>query len=86
MKKIISIVIASAFVMFSAVAFANPNDKADEYSDPNVKVVVTYTAPDAKAEPAKVERDTPADLVTAQRHLNKMRAIDGHKELNVSNR
>lgn len=78
MKKFsIIVVIVSVSFMFSAVAFAD---------DPLSGVEVTYTAPDAESKPAKVERDTPADLGTALQHRSKMRAIDGHKELNVSAR
>jgi hypothetical protein len=77
MKKSITIIIVTVIFsgLFSSVAFAD---------DPISGVEITYTAPDAESKPAKVERDTPADLVNAQRHLSRMRQVDGHKELGVS--
>ena len=82
MKKFSIAIVIVLSAMFANVVLANPNDKADEYSDPNVKVVVTYTAPDAQVTPATTPKVDPAPLVDALHLQNKFRRMDN----NVSSR
>jgi hypothetical protein len=74
MKKFSIVIIVVVSFMFSAVAFAD---------DPLSGVEITYTAPDAKTAPAKVERNTPAKLGDALQLQAKFRRIDGSRALST---
>jgi len=76
MKKIVIVAVTFAVIALANTAFANPTSE----------VLVTYTAPKAKAAPAATPKVNPAKLGDALKLHAKFRHTDGEDTLAVSAR